>query len=54
MINMDFLMLIIWVVAGLLTFIVAEINEEHKVSIISYFLVWMVLILELINNVVPK
>lgn len=48
---MDFLMLIIWVVVGLINFVIAEKND-YQVSFISYCLMWMVLILELVKNIV--
>ena len=44
--EMDIAILILWIIVGVVTL------SSYKVSKISYFLIWVVLILEMIKNIV--
>ena len=44
--DMDIVNLILWIIVGVVTL------SSYKVSKISYFLMWVVLILEMIKNIV--
>ena len=44
--EMDIAILILWIIVGIATL------SSDKVSKISYFLIWVVLILEMIKNIV--
>ena len=44
--EMDIVNLILWIIVGVVTL------SSYKVSKISYFLMWVVLIIEMIKNIV--
>ena len=44
--EMDIVNLILWIIIGVVTL------SSYKVNKISYFLIWVVLILEMIKNIV--
>ena len=46
--KIDLFLLIIWIICGVLTFVSAATNGDHKVSVLSYACCWAVLIIQLI------
>ena len=46
--TINFFLLIMWIICGVLTFISAATGEDHKVSVLSYACCWVVLIIQLI------
>ena len=43
-------LLIIWIICGVLNFISAATNEDHRVSVLNYACCWTVLIMQLIAD----
>jgi len=41
-------LLVIWVIHGILTFVFAATNGNHKVPVLSYISCWIFLIIQLI------
>lgn len=46
--TINLLLLIIWIICGIATFVSAAASEDHKVSVLSYACCWVVLIIQLI------
>jgi hypothetical protein len=49
--NFNYLLLILWAISGILTIISGLTAKDLKVSLISYILVWICLMCELICNI---
>ena len=43
---------IIWILCGVLTIICGIVDERHRVSIVSYFVCWVMLMLHLFEKVI--
>ena len=51
MISIDLLLFIVWIICGILNIIGGLHDDEKKVPVFSYVLVWVVLLLELFSKI---
>ena len=51
MISFDLLLFIVWIICGILNIIGGLHDDEKKVPVFSYVLVWVVLLLELFSKI---
>ena len=48
----DIIIFIIWILCGVSTIICGIIDERHMVSIVSYFVCWVMLMLHLFEKII--
>lgn len=51
-VSIDFILFIIWIIAGIVTIIGGFTDDEKKTPILNYILLWIVFLLEMISKMI--
>ena len=51
-VSIDFVLFVIWVVTGIITIISGFSDDEKKIPVLSYILLWVVFLLEMISKMI--
>jgi len=49
-VSIDFVLFIIWIIAGIVTIISGFTDDEKKTSILNYILLWTIFLLEMFSK----
>lgn len=49
-VSVDFILFVIWAITGIITVISGFADDEKKVPVLSYILLWVIFLLEMISK----
>lgn len=51
-VSLDFVLFVIWVITGIITVISGFADDEKKVPVLSYILLWVIFLLEMMSKMI--
>lgn len=51
-VGLDFVLFVIWIITGVITVISGFADDEKKVPVLSYIILWIVFLLEMISKMI--